>query len=105
MKARQNVLGLLGFLAVLALIVPTVGADHNAGNDHIWNDTGVNTRLGPSDTSAWNDAGLFTRDAQRITVGWNDVAYNTRPTQNGTLDWSDSGTHAGRLWFYDAAKG
>ena len=105
MKARRNALVVLGFLVVLALIVPTAGADHTTGIAPDWNDAGINTRLGQSGTSVWNDAGLHTGPAQTDTVGWNDAGLRTRPTPNNTVGWNDAGTNAGRLWFYAAAQG
>jgi hypothetical protein len=108
MKARHSVIGFLGFLLIVTLIVPTAGAHHNAVIADLrapWNDTGINTRIGPVDTSGWNDAGVDTRAVQIVTMGWNDVAMNTRPTPNNIVDWSDAGTKAGRMWFYSAAKG
>ena len=132
MKARRSVLGLMGALVVLALIVPSVGASHNeeilvgadpnAEIDPVWSDAGYNTTRGQTEVLAWNDAGLHTRPsqtdpstwndaglqpwlAQVKTVGWNDVPFRTGPTPDNTVGWSDSGTNAGRLRFYAAAKG
>lgn len=123
MKERRHILGgFLGFLVVLALIVPTVAADHNTEVAGIWNDAGLNIRLGQANAPAWNDAGIGTRVgqtdasvwndaslqpwvAQVKTVGWNDVVFKTRRTPDNTVGWNDGGTNAGRLWFYSAARG
>ena len=122
MKARRSVLGLIGVVVVLALIVPTVGAGHNAVVANVWNDAGSNPGPTQADGPIWSDAGLDTRSAQTDalvwndaalqpwlaqvkTVGWNDVALRTRPTPDNTVGWNDAGTNAGRLWFHAAAKG
>ena len=123
MNTRRSVVGLMGLLVVLALIVPTVGADHNREVARTWNDVGLNSRLGQADVLVWNDAGFHTTlghtnawtwndatlqqpwAAQVKTVGWKDVAFQTGVTLDNTVGWSDTGTTAGRQWFYSAAKG
>ncbi len=34
-----------GFLVVLAVLVPTITANHLEGDSHLWNDAGINTRV------------------------------------------------------------
>ena len=105
MKARRSVLGLIGVVIVLALIVPTVGAGHNAIVANVWNDAGSNPGPTQADGRIWSDAGLDTGSAQTNALVWNDVALRTRPTPDNTVGWNDAGTNAGRLWFHAAAKG
>jgi hypothetical protein len=94
MKTQRRFVALIGFLMVLVLVVPTAGASHNSGSDHIWNDSGINTRLVQPATLSWNDAGLNTQGAQLNTTGWNDVAWGTRQVP-ATVGWSDAGANIG----------
>ena len=86
-----------GFLVVLALLVPAITANHLEGDSHLWNDAGLNTRLGQAATIGWNDAGFNTRLVQNVTTGWNDLGIAVRRVENHVAGWNDVGTGAGLL--------
>lgn len=96
MKTQRYVVSLLGFLVILVLMSPAVGASHIPQASHVWNDAGINTRLVSPLVWFWNDAGLNTGPAQTNTTDWNDVAWGTRSIPE-TMGWNDAGANSERL--------